>query len=97
MYAMDISKMRGNISKPEAESFGSLGGITINQPLVFETPGSIFNFSSDIRDYTIQVVGNELLIQHVTSTEKPKNVVKVEYSNTYAITEGIFNNAQNYI
>ena len=97
MYAMDISKMRGNISKPEAESFGSLGGVTINQPLVFETPGSIFNFSSDIRDYTIQVVGNELLIQHVTSTEKPKNVVKVEYSNTYAITEGIFNNAQNYI
>ena len=97
MYAMDISKMKGSISKLEAESFGSLGGIIINKPLVFKNTGDSFSFSSDLRDYTVQIVGNELLIQHTTSEEKPVNVIPVEYSNAQIIDESIFNTAQKHI
>lgn len=97
MYAMDISKMSGVISKPESESFDSLGGIIINQPLIFKTPTDVFKFNSDIREYTVQIIGNEILIQHVSSKESPKNTVKVEYSDGSVITEEIFNKAQEYI
>ena len=97
IYATDISKMNGAISKPEAQSFGSLGGVTINQPLVFENSDQSFSFSSDIRNYTVRIVGNELVIQHVISQQRPTRTIKVEYSTDQVIDEQIFNIAQNYI
>ena len=97
MYAMDISKMKGTISRPEAESFDSLGGITINQPLIFDSPTSEFSFDSDIRKYTIRLKGNSLLIQHSEIEMLPTTAVKVEFSEGVALNEEIFNKANAFI
>lgn len=97
MYAMDVSRMSGIISKPESESFNSLGGIIINQPLIFTDSNTKFNFNSNIREYDIQLDGDSILIQHIEIKELPINPIKVKFSEETSFDENIFNNAKIFI
>ena len=97
MYALQIDKISGVTSRPEAETYQSLGGITIGKPLIFKSLTDTLKFSSSIRDYTISLSGDTLLIQHNVPESLPRTLTPIKYDTAEIISEDDFNEAKNFI
>lgn len=84
LFAFEIDKLPGSVSSLEGESPQGLGGITIGIPLMF-TRGDELQFSSQTRNYTVRLDGNDIVFSYETS-ESRVNSTRVE-----VIVENDFN------
>jgi hypothetical protein len=58
-----------SIKFPEGESLSSLGGITLNKPLIFTTSNDQISFETNSRNYTIKLNSGNILFEY---SEKSK-------------------------
>ena len=77
MYAQQIDKIPGDVSRNEGETYQSLGGVTIGVPLIFKSPNDIVSFNSTIRSYNVKLEGNNLVFEHVPLNPKPTTVTPI--------------------
>lgn len=93
MYAQQIDKIPGEISRNEGETYQSLGGVTIGVPLIFKSPNDIVSFNSTIRSYNVKLEGNNLVFEHVPLNPKPATVTPITVTPSELSVED-FNNVK---
>lgn len=96
MYAQQIDKIPGEISRNEGETYQSLGGVTIGVPLIFKSPNDIVSFNSTIRSYNVRLEGNNLVFEHVPLNPKPATVTPITVTQSELSVED-FNNVKTII
>ena len=96
MYAQQIDKIPGEISRNEGETYQSLGGVTIGVPLIFKSPKDIVSFNSTIRSYKVKLEGNNLVFEHVPLNPKPTTVTPITVTQSELSVED-FNNVKTII
>lgn len=96
MYAFEINKLPGSVSRNEMETTQSLGGITIGKALIFKTVNDVLQFSSANRDYTVTINGNTINLQHYTK-EIQSNPIPVVFSSGDVITKDVLQKAIEFV
>lgn len=70
MYGVKLQELNDSLIKfPEGESLLSLGGITLNKPLIFTTLNDQISFETNSRNYTIKLDSGNILFEY---SEKSK-------------------------
>ena len=96
MYAFEINKLPGSVSRNEMETTQSLGGITIGKALIFKTVNDVLQFSSANCDYTVTINGNTINLQHYTK-EIQSNPIPVVFSSGDVITKDVLQKAIEFV
>lgn len=92
LHAFKISDLPGIVARPEAESLGSLGGITIGVPLVFKTSDDTFTIKTAEREYIISLESDKIVFTPQALPES-ETVIKVEVTTSTDLDEESFNKA----
>lgn len=96
MYAQQIDKIPGDISRNEGETYQSLGGVTIGVPLIFKSVTDTISFNSTLRSYTAQIQGNSLVLSHVPLNPEPPTITPITVTQA-VLSSDDFTNVKNLI
>ena len=96
MYAQQIDKIPGEISRNEGETYQSLGGVTIGVPLIFKSATDQISFDSTLRSYTAQIQGNSLVLLHVPLNPEPPTITPITVTQA-VLSSDDFTNVKNLI